>query len=70
MEGGGRWGGGGKERGGRDIRMNHGAFAWGEFHFVTAYAILVLVLRTPDRFCVYGGFPFFIGMAGVGGARK
>ena len=34
--GGGRWGGGGKERGERGIRMNHGAFAWGEFHFVTA----------------------------------
>ena len=27
----GGWGGGG-----RGIRMNHGAFPWGEFHFVTA----------------------------------
>ena len=30
----GRWGGG-EERGGRGIRMNHGAVPWGGFHFVS-----------------------------------
>ena len=45
-EGGRWWGGGGGEVGGRwggdeetyshEFRMNHAAFAWGEFHFVTA----------------------------------
>ena len=40
-EGGGEVGGGGGEeegRGGRGIRMNHGAFSWGGLHFVTAEA--------------------------------
>ena len=35
----GSWGAGGEgmeEREGRGIRMNHGAFPWEEFHFVTA----------------------------------
>ena len=37
----GRWGEegegmGGRREGERGIRMNHGAFGWGEFHFVTA----------------------------------
>ena len=27
---------GGRKGGEMDIRMNHGAFPWGEFHFVTA----------------------------------
>ena len=34
--GGGKVGGRREEREGKGIRMNHGDFPWGEFHFVTA----------------------------------
>ena len=33
-------GGGGEETYSHEFRMNHAAFAWGGFHFVTAYAAL------------------------------
>ena len=33
---GGRWAGDGEETYPHEFRMNHAAFAWGEFHSVTA----------------------------------
>ena len=64
---GGRWGGGGGGEGGREergggysyeswrIRMNHGDFPWGEFHFVTAYGRVFVFRRDGRGTCANGG---------------